>query len=220
MAIASIYAQLGAGVPTKTQTDGAHRISPYVKQLDSQGQVTWTDTASGGRTATIPFELISEARNEPSQPGKGTLRIRKGPEADVGGFTNLGRIANIAASYACIDSGEYALSDSVASLATEACTQLLEQVPGAPVAEKAWNIYQGAPQPGTDGSNVNTIFRFFYNTASAPKLTESICKKSMEVLTSTACQGKGDKGGSTRGGEIKVGTGDDYTMIGFDPNEV
>ena len=33
------------------------------------------------------------------------------------------------------------------------------------------------------------------------------------------CQGKGDKGTATRGGEIKIGNGNDYIMIGIDPND-
>lgn len=33
------------------------------------------------------------------------------------------------------------------------------------------------------------------------------------------CQGKGDKGTATRGGEIRIGKGDDFLMIGLDPNE-
>lgn len=46
-----------------------------------------------------------------------------------------------------------------------------------------------------------------------------MCKKAIEALTTTACQGKGKVGDSIRGGEVKVGTEDDYTMIGIDPNE-
>ena len=90
-------------------------------------------------------------------------------------------------------------------------------VPGAPVAENVWNVYKGVAQLGADGGHINIFFRLFYNSAPAPKLIESICTKAYDESTNQLCQGKGDKGATTQGGEIKIGSGDDYLMIGFDP---
>ena len=139
--------------------------------------------------------------------------------ADVGRFTNLGRIANYAASYACEKRGTYAVSSTLETFITPACTSLVGQVPAVPMAEKAWSVYW-ATAPGASGNQVAIIFRFFTNTASAPVLTESICNTALEDLTSIACQGTGVYGQDTQGGEIKVGSGENYLMIGIDPNDV
>ena len=201
--------------PAPTSTPG---IGATVTYLDSKGVIEWTPAANGGRTATIPGDVISQAHQELNTTGTGKLRVRS-TTADVGGFTNLGQIAGYASSYACEQSGAYGVSQTIESYATEACTALVAEVPGVPVAEKAWNVYQSATAPGANGNSVSTIFRFFTNTASAPTLTQSICGTAFDYLTSVFCQGKGDQGPDTRGGEIKIGSGDDYLMIGFDPND-
>ena len=203
---------LSAAAPTDpTPTQG--KISTVVGNLDSSNSIDWTDTDSGARMATVPGDVVSTA-----QSSKKMLAVR-GPGADVGGFTNIGQIAGNAASYACEQSGAYGISDTIGTLASQACSDFLKTLPGAPVAEKAWNIWQSPSKPGADGNLVTTTFRWFYNTASAPPLTDTICQTAYQQLTSTFCQGKGDKGADTRGGEIKVGTGDDYVMIGLDPND-
>lgn len=47
-----------------------------------------------------------------------------------------------------------------------------------------------------------------------------MCSTVFTDLTTTLCQGNGDRGADTRGGEIKIGTSDDHLMIGLDPNGV
>ena len=211
LAAGSFYS-LSCSAAPQPQTTGA--ISFVVGQLDSNGQIDWWPAENGGRTATIPADLVSSA-----QPGS-TKRVvvRHGPSADVDGFTNIGQIAGNAASYACEKNGAYGVSSTIESLATDACSTFLKSVPGAPVAEKAWNVWQSPSKPGASGNQIVTTFRWFYNSASAPSLTDTVCSTVYQQLTSVFCQGKGDQGTDTRGGEIKIGTGDDYLMIGLDPN--
>ncbi|KAL8759402.1 MAG: hypothetical protein Q9184_003632 [Pyrenodesmia sp. 2 TL-2023] len=193
----------------------ASHFPDVVNKLDAAGKVTWTPTTSGGRTAQISFDDIE------SVEANTKLRRRGSPGSSVESWTNLGQIANYAAEYACQDSGAYALSSGIAASARDACKELVDMIPGAPVANKAWNVWQGAKAAANgEGDQVHTIFRFFYKSASAPKLNEAMCNKAMSILTETACQGKGGKGDSTRGGEIRIGSDDDYIQIGFDPNEV
>ena len=202
-------------VPTNTSTPS---IGATITHLDSKGLIVWTPEAHGGRTAIILSDVIVQAHKELKTDGTRKLRVR-GPVADVGNFVNIGQIAEYAASYACEQSGAWGVSQTIESFATEACTALVAQVPGVPLAEKAWSVYQSPIAPGDDGNSISTIYRFFTNTASAPTLTQSICGTVFEDLTSTYCQGKGDKGTATRGGEIRIGAGDNYLMIGFDPND-
>ncbi|CAO1603169.1 MAG: hypothetical protein LQ349_008810 [Xanthoria aureola] len=185
-----------------------------LNQLDADGKVTWTPTASGGRTAQIAFDEIESAL-----PTTTKLKQRGSPGSSVESWTNLGQIANYAAEYACQDSGAYGLSSVIESSAKDACKELVGMIPGAPIANQVWNVWQGAKAAANgEGKQVKTIYRFFYKSASAPKLDEAMCNKAMSILTETACQGKGDKGDSTRGGEIRIGDDDDYIQIGFDPN--
>ncbi|KAL8682935.1 MAG: hypothetical protein Q9186_001098 [Xanthomendoza sp. 1 TL-2023] len=220
--IASVYTTIGAAAPTDAQsTPAEHRISPYINYLDSNNQLEWNDTPEGGRTAKVPFELISGARQElEANSDSDKLLVRGGKDAAVGGWTNMGQISDHAASYACIVSGEWAKQKTVQDLAKDSCKALVEMVPGAPVAQRAWNVYKVAKiTEGTDGTNIKTILRWYYNSARAPQLTEDLCKTVYEVLTKNICVGTGDKKSSSRGGEIKIGDGSDYTMIGFDPNK-
>ena len=220
----SILTILAAGSFHLTSTWAAPTDSPppgianTVNHLDSKGMLHWTP-AGNGRTTTIPSGLVSYAHDQLATNSSQKLRARGGPKADVGKFTNIGQIAGYAASYACEQSGAYGISSTIEGYATDACSSLVSQVPGVPIAETAWRVWQSAASPGANGNQVSTIFRFFTNTASAPTLTESICALAFEDLTSTFCQGKGDKGADTKGGEIKIGSGDDYLMIGFDPND-
>lgn len=108
-------------------------------------------------------------------------------------------------------------SDDRESYVTEACPALVAQVPGVPIAEKAWSIYQSAAAPEADGDSGPTIVRFFTKAARVPIRTQSICGTAFEDL-SAFFQGKGDKGAETKGGKIKIGSGNDYLMLGFDPN--
>lgn len=87
-------------------------------------------------------------------------------------------------------------------------------------AHRQQSLERVAGRPGGEGEPVQTIYRFFYKSAGAPKLDEGMCKKAMGILTESACQGKGGNGDSTRGGEIRIGGDDDYIQIGFDPNDV
>ena len=215
LAAGSLYLTSSSAAPATSPAPG---IGDTVNHLDSNGMLHWTPAANGGRTTTIPGGLVSYSHQQLAAGGSRKLKARDGPSADVGGFTNIGQIADYAASYACEQSGAYGVSTTIESYATDACTSLLAQVPGVPIAETAWRVYQSAASPGADGSSVSTIFRFFTNTASAPTLTQSICTTAFTDLTSTFCQGKGDHGADTRGGEVKIGTGSDYLMIGFDPN--
>ena len=212
----SLYLTSTFAAPAAILTPG---IGATVTYLDSKGMIEWTPAANGGHTATIPGDVISQAHHNLKTNSTRKLRVR-GPDADVGYFTSVGQIAGYAASYACEQSGAYGVSQTIESYATEACTALVAQVPGVPIAEKAWNVYQSPIAPGANGNSISTIFRFFTNTASAPTLTQSICGTAFEDLTSALCQGTGDKGADTQGGEIQIGSGDDYLMIGFDPNVV
>ena len=217
LAIGSFYLTSSSAAPTSS---APHGIAATVNHLDSKNMLHWTPSGAG-RTTTIPAELVTYAQGQISTNSTTPkLRIRGGPKADVGGWTNAGQIANYAASYACERSGEYGISTVIESYAADACKGLLAQVPGFPIAETAWRVYQSAASPGASGDQFSTIFRFFTNTAEAPTLTQSICTTAFNDLTSTYCQGKGDKDEDTRGGELKIGTGDDYLMIGFDPNKV
>lgn len=211
LAAGSLYTLPCSAAPPP-QSTGA--ISSVVGQLDTIGKITWSPTENGGRKATIPFDLVSSVPPTHKKP----LSIR-GPGAAVGDFTNIGQIAGNAASYACEQSGAYGVSSSIKSFASDACSTFLKSVPGAPVAEKAWNVWQAPSQAGESGNQIITTFRWFYNSASAPSLTDTVCETVYDQLTSVFCQGKGDKGTATRGGEVKVGDGDDYLMVGFDPND-
>lgn len=213
-AAASLYGTIGLAAPTDAPSKG--HISSVVDHLDSNNNIEWSTNKNGGRTATIPFDMVSSA-----EQNTGPRLAVRGPGAAVGGFTNIGKLneyANNAASYACEQSGAYGVSDTIKTASTDACSTFLKTVPGAPVAEKAWNVYQAPAAAGPGKNQIVTTFRWFYNSAQAPSLTDTICKKAYEQLTSVFCQGKDDKGDDTRGGEIKIGDGDDYLMIGLDPN--
>ncbi|KAL9075706.1 MAG: hypothetical protein Q9161_001458 [Pseudevernia consocians] len=218
LAAGSLYLTSCSAAPTNSSSTPG--IGATVKHLDSNGMLHWTPAANGGRTTIIAPGLVAHAHTQLATGGSRKLKPRGGPSADVGGFTNIGQIANYAASYACEQSGAYGVSTTIDTYIAPACTSLVGQVPGVPIAETAWSIYQAAAAPGADGNQVATIFRFFTNTAAAPTLTESICNTAFTDLTSTFCQGKGDHDQDTQGGEVKVGTGNDYLMIGFDPNDV
>lgn len=216
LAIGSFYLTSSSAAPTSSSQPG---IAATVNHLDSKNMLHWTPSGNG-RATTIPGGLITYAHkqlasNNPTQK----LRIRGAPEADVGDWTNIGQISDYAARYACEQDGEYGVATTIESYVTDACTGLLDQVPGVPTAESAWRVWKSAASPGADGDQVSTIFRFFTNTAAAPKLTRSICSTVIADLTSTFCQGTGDKSADTRGGEIQIGTGDDYLVIGLDPNK-
>ena len=214
LAASSLFFTSSSAVPTTSTGPGIHDT---VTHLDSNNMIQWTPTEGGGRTAVVPAGVISHAHQQLTDSGSQKLKVRGGPTAWVGAWTNLGQIQNLAAQYACEKGGTYGVSATLASYSTDACKSLLDQVPGVPIAEKAWNVYQSAAAPGTSGDSVSAIFRFFTNTAAAPPLTQSICTQAITDLTSTICQGKGDKGADTQGGEIKIGTGDDYLMFGIDP---
>ena len=215
LAAGSLCLTAALAAPTTSSTPG---IGVTITHLDSKGQIDWTPTANGGRTAVIPGDVISQAHYEIKTSGSPNHKARS-LWADVGGFTNAGQIASYAASYACEQHGSYEISQTVDSYAEDACTHLVGLVPGVPMAETAWNVYQTAAAPAADGSSISTIFRFFTNTASAPTLTQSICGSVFSDLTTNYCQGKGDKGADTRGGEVKIGAGDDFLMVGFHPSK-
>ena len=217
LAIGSFCLTSTSAAPTSPTSNG---IAATVNHLDSKNMLHWTPSGSG-RTTTISAELVTYAQGQISSNSTAQkLRMRGAPHADVGGWTNAGQIANYAAKYACEKSGEYGVSTIIESYAADACKGLLAQVPGVPIAETAWRVYQSAASPGANGDQFSTIYRFFTNTAAAPTLTQNICTTAFNDLTSTYCQGKGDKYEDTRGGELQIGTGDDYLMIGFDPNKV
>ena len=217
LAAGSFYLTSSYAAPTTSPAPGIHAT---VSQLDSNNMIHWVPTENGGRTAIIPAGVVSHAHQQLATRDSHELKVRGGPSAAVGAWTNIGQISNYAASYACEQGGAYGVSSTIAAYTTDACTSLLKQVPLVPVAEKAWSTYQSATAPGGDDKTVTTIIRFFTNTASAPPLTESICKTAITDLTSMFCQGKGDYKADTRGGEIKIGNGDDYLMFGIDPGAV
>ena len=217
VAIGGFCLTVSSAVPTTSPPPG---IAAVVNHLESKGVLHWTPAGKGGRTTTVPGEYVSYAQNQLATNSTKPLQVRGGPKADVGGFTNIGQIAGNAASYACEKSGAYGISSTIEGYATDACDSLVSQVPGVPIAETAWRVWQSAASPGANGKSVSTIFRYFTNTAAAPTLTQSICALAFQDLTSVFCQGKGNNGADTRGGEIKIGSGDDYLMIGFDPNDI
>ncbi|KAI4100511.1 MAG: hypothetical protein L6R37_005426 [Teloschistes peruensis] len=218
-AAATLYSVSAAPLlPSDNSTSGGTlSISGVVNHLDSKGQINWVPTPDGGRMATIPAHYV-DAANQALSSRSLDLQIR-GPKADVGHWTNAGQIAQRAASYACEKSGEWGVSSTIETGATDACSNLLKTVPGAVQAEAAWNVYQAVAQPDDAGGSFTTIYRWFYNTASAPSLTEQICTTVYQKLTSDFCQGKGSNGANTRGGEMKIGSGKDYLMVGIDPNK-
>ncbi len=217
LAAGSLYLTSSSAAPTTSKAPG---IAATVNHLDSNNMIHWTPTKDGGRKAIIPAGVISHAHQQLASSGSQRLKVRDGPGADVGGWTNIGEISNYVAAYACEQGGAYGVSTTIASYATDACSNLLSQVPGVPIAEKAWSTYQSATAAGPGDSTVSTIFRFFTNTAQAPPLTQSICTTAITDLTSNFCQGKDTDKGDTQGGEIKIGSGDDYLMFGIDPGAV
>ena len=208
LAAASAFVPLGRAAPSDFK--GKSRILTVVKFLDSKRKVNLTDTdGDGGRRAKIPMNLIASAPR-----GSAMLATREG--SSVGDFTSFGKIENTVASYACRDSGEYAISDTIEKLAVTACKNFLEDIPGVPTAQNIWNIWQSPPKAGADGSQVIALFRWYYNSVGSPPLTLKACKAVYHKLTSDFRQG-GD--GDSQGREIKLGSDEDYTQIGYDPNE-
>ena len=199
-------------------TNGTARISLVVNHLDSAGKIEWQPTEDGGRYATISYNDIEDARKATTKRPAVDLEARGVTNAAVGAFTNIGNIAEQAASYACESTGEWGVSATIETQATAACASFLSNLPTVPQAETVWNIYQGIRSPDPSGGNFITNFRWFYNTAAAPSLTTQICTLAYQKLTSDFCQGKGINNANTQGGEIKVGKGQDYLMIGLDPN--
>ena len=218
IATAAFFASASAApTPDAAPSNGSTaRISPVINHLDSTGQIKWHPTSDGGRYATIPSGQVSAAYD--ATTAKHSLSPRTGPAADVGGFTNIGSIAQQAASYACEKSGEWGVSATIGTQAEAACANFLLNLPGVPQAETVWNVYQGARTADSAGGNFVTSFRWFYNTAAAPPLTQQICTQAYQMLTSSFCQGTGNNDANTRGGEIKIGDNKDYLMIGLDPN--
>ena len=220
IAAAAFLSSVSAGpVPDVVPSNnGTARISSVINHLDSAGKITWQTTEDGGRYATIGSDYIKTARKATKKRAIVAIEARDGPRADVGAFTNIGNMAQQAASYACESSGAWGVSATIESQATAACAVFLNQIPGVPLAETAWNVYQAAVTPDSSGGNFITNFRYFYNTAAAPTLTAQICNQAYEELTSNLCQGKGNNDANTQGGEIKIGKGQDYLMIGLDPD--
>ncbi|MCJ1376105.1 hypothetical protein MMC20_007345 [Loxospora ochrophaea] len=190
--------------------DGTMGTTLVVNHLDTNGHLDWTNT-DGGRMTSISPGLIAAAKQNISQ---NALQKRSG----VGSYTNAGQIADFAAQYACESSGEWGISSTIESAATNACNNFLSSLPGAPVVQGAWQIWQSAVAPDATGGSETTNFRWQWLSSSAPSLTMSICQTAYSDLTSVYCQGKGDKGTDTQGGTIQVGNNGDYLEIGFDPN--
>ncbi|KAL9040260.1 MAG: hypothetical protein Q9180_002017, partial [Flavoplaca navasiana] len=163
-----------------------HPFPAAVQKLDADGKITWTSTDSGGRTAEIPFDDIASVETD----------------------TKIKQVRALSGK-----TGSYAKSSLVAETAKVACKELVNMVPGA---NKAWAIWQGAKDAATETTQAKAAFRFFYKTANAPKLDETLCNRAMAILTETACQGKEDNKDKSQGGEIKIGDGEDYIQVGFD----
>lgn len=195
-------------------------IGETVNHLDSNGMLHWTPAPNGGRTTTVSREVVDQALLELEVGSSQKLKARKAPKAHVGHFHDMGQIAGYDAWYACEKDGSYGVSSSIDDYIEIACDGLLRQVPYFPIAEDAWKIYQTPVLQGANGNAISVYFRYFTNTASAPELTWDICTTVFVDLTTMVCQGKNDHSKETRGGEIKIGAGDDYLMVGFDPNHV
>jgi hypothetical protein len=217
VAAAAFFASVSAApaVNAAPSNRTAPRISSVVNHLDSVGKIEWHATEDGGRVATIPAADVKAASQATT---KRFVEARDGPSTDVGSFTNIGNIVQQAASYACEQSGEWGVSATIESQATAACSNFLKNLPGVPQAETVWNIYQGAKEADSSGGNFITSFRYFYNSAAAPPLTQQVCTTVYKQLTGDFCQGTGSNDANTMGGEVKIGSGDDYIMIGLDPN--
>ena len=198
--------------------NGTARISLVINHLDSTGKIEWQTTEDGGRYATISSDDIEAARKATTKRSAVDLEARGGTDAAVGAFKNIGNIAEQAASYACESTGEWGVSATIESQATAACASFLGNLPPIPQAETVWNVYQGIRRADSSGGNFITNFRWFPNTAAAPTLTTQICTLAYQMLTSNLCQGKGNDNANTQGGEIKIGSGRDYLMIGLDPD--
>ncbi|KAL8645340.1 MAG: hypothetical protein Q9226_007350 [Calogaya cf. arnoldii] len=109
------------------------------------------------------------------------FNVRGTPESGVQSWTAIGQIANYAAESACQGNGEYGLSSAIGAHAEKACKQLVDMVPGAPLASSAWNVWQAAkPSANGEREQFRTMFRFFYKSDDAPKLNEVICKEAIE----------------------------------------
>ena len=211
LAAASVLVPLGTAAPSDFKVKS--RISTVVKFLDSQGKVNWTNVdGDGGRRAKIPADLIGSAQRRPAM-----LATRQ--DSSVGDFTSFGKIGKTVASYACQDSGDYTISNTIEKLAVSACKNFLEDIPGVPYAQNFWNIWQSPPRRAADGGQLTTLFRWYYNSDKAPPLTLKACKAVYKKLTSDFCQGDGEYAGDSQGGEIKLGSDEDYTQIGYDPYE-
>lgn len=195
-------------------------IGETVNHLDSNGLLDWKPTAEGGRMTTIPAETVAQGLDELAPGSSQKLDAREEPKTDVGHFTNIGQIADYAAAYACEKDGVWADSARIEDLISTACRSLVFQVPEVPFEMSAWNVYQAPQQPGADGLSITVYFRWYTNTVSAPTLTRDMCREVFEELTSSYCQGEGGHSTDSQGGEIRIGGGDGYLMIGFDPNSL
>lgn len=220
LAACSLYLTSSSASLTDIRTPG---LSETVNHLDSNGLLDWKPTADGGRTTTIPTNLVAQAFEDLEPGSSQKLEARKGPkepQAHVGHFNNIGQIAGYAAAYACEKDGDWSVSSRVDDSIVDACASLVLQVPEVPIAMSMWKIYQSPQQPGADGSSLSVYFRWYTRTAYAPVLTWDVCEDALKELTSWYCQGKDKHSTDSQGGEIRIGGGDDYLMIGYDPNSL
>ena len=217
VAACSLHITLTWAEPSASPSTG---IADTVNYLDSNDMLHWTP-AGNGRTTTIPGGLVSFAHDQLKTNRPQKLGARRTPKAAVWKWTVLGVIDGFSASWACIMTGAWGVSKTIAGDASDACNNLVYQASSSvPMAETAWRVWQSAPRPGADGQPVSTTFRYFTHTATAPTLTMSICTQAFDDLTSGLCPGWHAKGGATQGGEIKIGSGENYLMVGFDPNDL
>ncbi|KAL8646150.1 MAG: hypothetical protein Q9226_006992 [Calogaya cf. arnoldii] len=193
--------------------------TPIIRHLDNNGQLEWTET-NGGKITHFNDDIANKAIGDmtaegwrPSNTDKGSTTLKK----RWSGWTNIGKIAEKSAKYACSQSGAWIADGTVSGLYDEACTAFVSESPAGKTADGIWTVYRKAVD-GADGKSKKLNFRFYNRNADEnSKLTKAMCDTAYKQLTTNLCQGKDEHGTDSQGGTIQIE--DDDFEIGFDPDD-
>ncbi|KAI4108313.1 MAG: hypothetical protein LQ339_002214 [Xanthoria mediterranea] len=186
--------------------------TPIIRHLDSKGQLEWTQTSGGQVTHfsnNMANKAISNIASEGWRPSNSTLEKR------WSGWTNIGKIAQKSAKYACINSGVWVSDGVVSGAYDKACKEFVSETPAGLTVDGALTVYRTIVA-GTDGKNKKLNFRYFNHNKDTP-LTKAMCDTVYQQLSSNLCQGEDSHGTDSQGGTIQIV--DDDFEIGFDPDD-
>jgi hypothetical protein len=127
-----------------------------------------------------------------------------------------GQYARMAAHSACIGSGVEIEGATVAKHIVRACAALVGKAPGMKLINDGWKAWQLFDMPDINGKNSYINFRFRQSGDHPPSLTETICQKVLDDMTTNMCVGSD---GDTSGATVAIGDGNGELQIGFDPND-